>query len=294
MNVLHYPKRELNRRTSCANNLKQIGLSLKLARVSILVLGIAAFLPLAVRAQSSDGTDRFLLQVAAPNRTVGSDDRPNVLFIIVDDLNVALGSYLDSAPHPHYATAKTPNIDRLAAQSVRFEHAYAQILRLQSVSRFYPEWPQAVLNRHLWQQNVLADQTRRRLALATRALPRSRILYRRVGKIGHNSFEHAISWDVSKFALSREPELRFHVPGYLPGIDLSEVRDNTWTKGSEERDVAGRSLRQGRPASGRPAAYHGARQPNPTHDAGRDDRDAHRPVAGGKQGQAVLHCRRLS
>jgi len=111
MNELHNPKRELHRRASCANNLKQIGFSLKLAPVSILLLGIATFLPLAAPAQSSDGTDQFLLQVAAPNRTVGSDDRPNVLFIIVDDLNVALGSYLDSAPHPHYATAKTPPDD---------------------------------------------------------------------------------------------------------------------------------------------------------------------------------------
>ena len=71
----------------------------------------------------------------------------------------------------------------------------------------------------------------------------------RVGKIGHNTFEHAISWDVSKFALSREPEQRFHVPGYLPGIDLSEVRDNTWTKGSEDgmsrADVLAASGRRG-------------------------------------------------
>ena len=96
------------------------------------VFCIETFLPLAVRAQSSDGTDQFLLQVAAPNRTVGSDDRPNVLFIIVDDLNVALGSYLDSAPHPHYATAKTPNIDRLAAQSVRFERRAGSLARLAS------------------------------------------------------------------------------------------------------------------------------------------------------------------
>ena len=74
-------------------NYYTVGLSLKLARVSLIVLGIATVLPLPVRAQSSDGTDRLLLKVAAPNRTVGSDDRPNVLFIVVDDLNVALRRY---------------------------------------------------------------------------------------------------------------------------------------------------------------------------------------------------------
>lgn len=46
-------------------------------------------------------------------------DRYNVLFIAIDDLNVALGSY----GHP---TAKTPNMDRLAAEGVRFDRAYVQ------------------------------------------------------------------------------------------------------------------------------------------------------------------------
>ena len=44
-------------------------------------------------------------------------ERPNVLFIVSDDLNCLLGCYGDPL-------AKTPNIDRLAARGVRFEHAY--------------------------------------------------------------------------------------------------------------------------------------------------------------------------
>ncbi len=46
-------------------------------------------------------------------------DRPNILFIAVDDLRPALGCYGD-------AVAKTPNIDRLASQGVLFTNTFCQ------------------------------------------------------------------------------------------------------------------------------------------------------------------------
>ena len=44
---------------------------------------------------------------------------PNVLLILSDDMNTRLGTYGDSL-------AKTPNLDALAEQGVRFARAYAQ------------------------------------------------------------------------------------------------------------------------------------------------------------------------
>jgi iduronate 2-sulfatase len=48
---------------------------------------------------------------------MGADRRPNVLLVCVDDLKPNIGAYGDTL-------ARTPNIDRLAAQSMLFERAY--------------------------------------------------------------------------------------------------------------------------------------------------------------------------
>ncbi len=52
-----------------------------------------------------------LLPAAAP--------RPNVLMVVVDDLNLNLGAYGETS-------VRSPNIDRLAARGVRFDSAHAQ------------------------------------------------------------------------------------------------------------------------------------------------------------------------
>ena len=54
-----------------------------------------------------------------PATAAGAQGRPNVLFIIVDDLNSWVGAF---GGHPN---ACTPNMDRLCARGVTFEQGFA-------------------------------------------------------------------------------------------------------------------------------------------------------------------------
>jgi iduronate 2-sulfatase len=65
--------------------------------------------------------------------------RPNILFVIADDLNTRIGPYVEPALSMH-----TPNLDRLASEGVTFTRTYSQFpvcgpSRASLMSGLYPE-----------------------------------------------------------------------------------------------------------------------------------------------------------
>jgi iduronate 2-sulfatase len=79
-------------------------------------------------------------------------NRPNVLLIMADDMNNAQGCY----GHP---LVKTPNIDRLAAQGVRFDRAYCQFplcgpSRNSMLTGLYPNSTGILTNQQIFRQTI--------------------------------------------------------------------------------------------------------------------------------------------
>jgi arylsulfatase A-like enzyme len=78
--------------------------------------------------------------------------RPNVLLIMADDLNNAVGSY----GHP---LVKTPNIDRLAERGVQFNRAYCQFplcgpSRNSMLTGLYPNSSGILGNAHIFRETI--------------------------------------------------------------------------------------------------------------------------------------------
>lgn len=94
----------------------------------------------------------MLFSGATRQGAADDDSRPNVLFIMSDDLNNSLGCY----GHP---LVKSPNIDRLAARGVRFNLSYCQFplcgpSRNSLLTGLYPNSEGIMRNSQIFRQTI--------------------------------------------------------------------------------------------------------------------------------------------
>ena len=131
-----------------------------------------------------------------PATSTTAAEKPNVLFLICDDLNCDIGCY----DHP---LVKTPNIDRLAERGVRFERAYCQYplcgpSRASFMCGLYPD--QTLVRRnsiyireHLPNVNTMSQMYRDAGYMATRI---GKIYHYNVPKhIGTSGHDDPYSWN---------------------------------------------------------------------------------------------------
>ena len=128
-------------------------------------------------------------------------DRPNVLFIVADDLNTHLAAY--GAP------VKTPNIDRLASRGVVFERAYCQypVCNASRASFLSGRRPQTTGVLDTWTPpRVKVGQ----VPFLPEHFKANGYYTARVGKVSHNTFEDSVKWDHSQTVPLLSPETHAH------------------------------------------------------------------------------------
>lgn len=160
--------------------------------------------------------------IAAP-ASAAESRRPNVLFLMSDDLNNLLGCYGDPL-------AKTPNIDRLAARGVRFDRAYCSFplcgpSRNSLLTGLYPNSTGILVNGQVFRQTIPSQVS------MPQAFRQSGYFAARIGKlfhynvpksIGTNGHDDPGSWELELNPagvdrLEEEPEIFSLIPGSFGG-----------------------------------------------------------------------------
>ena len=162
----------------------------------------------------------FVLALIAEARAA---TRPNVLFIVADDLNNLLGCYGDPL-------AKTPNIDRLAARGVRFDRAYCSFplcgpSRNSFLTGLYPNSTGILANAQIFRQTIpdqlsMPQAFRQQGYFATRV---GKLYHYNVPKsIGTDGHDDPASWEIEANPagvdrLEEEPKIFSLTPGQFGG-----------------------------------------------------------------------------
>ncbi|MGE4003437.1 MAG: sulfatase, partial [Planctomycetaceae bacterium] len=159
--------------------------------------------------------------IALSSQAVGDDAatrRPNVLFLICDDLNCDLGCY----GHP---LVRSPNIDRLAARGVRFERAYCQYplcgpSRASFMTGLYPDQTlihqnSIYIREHVPNVQTMSQMFRKNGYFATRI---GKIYHFGVpGNIGSGGHDDPYSWDYTINPRGRDKDEENLIFSLIPG-----------------------------------------------------------------------------
>ena len=188
----------------------------------------------------------MILGAAASNAADAPAKKPNVLFIIADDLNTCVGAY----GHP---LVKTPNIDRLAARGVRFDRAYCQFplcgpSRNSFLTGLHPNSTGILANAQIFRQSIP------KAISLPQAFRLDGYLAVRIGKLYHYNVPNSIgtnghddpgSWEMEMNPagcdrMMEEPEIFSLTPGQFGGTLswlASKNPDAKHTDGMEAADA---------------------------------------------------------
>lgn len=156
-----------------------------------------------------------MLCLCGANASAADTQKPNVLFIVSDDLNNMLGCYGDPL-------AKTPNIDRLAARGVRFDRAYCAFplcgpSRNVILTGLYPNSTGILANQQIFRQTIPSQVS------LPQAFRQAGYFAARIGKLYHYNVPNSIGTNGHDDPGSWEMELN------PAGVDRLEEQPHIFT-----------------------------------------------------------------
>jgi iduronate 2-sulfatase len=159
-----------------------------------------------------------------------AQDRPNVLFIAIDDLRPELGCYGSKL-------VKSPQIDRLASMGTVFERAYCQqaVCSPSRVSLLCGQRPDTT---KIWDLQTKFRSIQPKIVTLPQFFKNNGYHSYRLGKIfhlGHGQKEDAASWTTVASARGRRYVNAKN--GTKPTVEMADVPDNKYHEGAYADDA---------------------------------------------------------